>query len=246
MADFKVYPTFNRDMHHDLFEDANMTFDRSHFVLFRKNYNARTFKFDLVEKMALEMPNGAFIAGEAIRSVIQRQEISNVDFFFTGEESFIKMAKRIQNAAEGSVFHGYKAVEPLSSMVEFGKHLVTYVKSGSPNVNLVRIRWFDTSEQLIDKMNFQMDMVAIDSNLDVTFFDRALADISGSNVSINRCLFQVDAAFKWKKFRNEGYRWRSQSGYDGWFADELLKIADRHETKMKKAGKQEDTRFVVS
>lgn len=124
------------------------------FELKDKNmWNAR------LEKIIPYLPDGAYIAGGFLRAMIAGEDDSNgdIDFFFHTEEAFNKTLDLIRNpssipgAEKAFNFYAIPEYEDIKKLrIIDCESLVSF----RPNIQLVRLYWFDSPEHVIDSFDF--------------------------------------------------------------------------------------------
>lgn len=192
----------------------------------RKNLN-----LDEPIKLAMELPEGAFIAGGFIRSIKCAEPTKDYDIFFNGSEAVAKLLRRIQHAPEGSFLHGYTSVNSFKDFASGSLKYITFTHASKPSLQLVRVRWFDRADVAIDKFDMSFSQFALDHKLALTFSTQGWEDIVTKRARLlGNVVFPLSTGFRLKRFIESGWQF---SG-DSYSRDEYIRLANQHIEKLKK------------
>jgi len=218
----------------DLFGSIDGTYERKHLAVFARHH--RLELGDALE-IAMELPEGAFLAGGFMRSVITNQPIKDFDLFFSSEAAFKNMIKRIHEAPEGTYLRGYESDLSLRELIQDpqkNRKYLMFTCEGKPPIQLIRTRWYERSEEIIDKFDMTISQFAVDSELNITYSARALEDIRNRYVRLWKVIFPTSTGLRIRRFLDQGFRWTSDN-YGSGDRDTYLQMASKWMTRVKKA-----------
>jgi hypothetical protein len=139
---------------------------------------------------------GPWIAGGAIRRTIMGKEPeSDFDFFF-------RDADQLGTFADGLLERGYRKVRETEHHIQF---------RGAPNggverdVQLIRFKYYQSAEDVIDSFDFTICMVAFDGET-LTAGEYALFDLGRQTLAIHQVTFPVSTMRRMIKYTKQGFR----------------------------------------
>lgn len=239
-ANTNIRPFYSRDDISYLFDRVREQYERKHLSWFMRRYNlvaAEGSSLAQALDIAYELPPGAFLAGGFMRSILSNTPIKDYDIFFNGEASLKLMVKRIHNAPEGSFLHGYESdisVQDLINNVNKNRKYIMFTHESKPPIQLIRTRWYDRNEEVIDKFDMTFAQFSIDSDLQISYSSQAVDDAQNKRLRLRQVIFPVSTGLRLRRFLDAGFRWYSDN-YDGHQRDEYIKLGQKYLEKLKKA-----------
>lgn len=162
-----------------------------------------------LSKIIPYIPKGAWLAGGFLRSMIAGEdELSgDIDFFFNSEDSFDKMLELIKHPVSGAEkAFGYYSIPEYESVEKLRIIDCTSLVSFRPNIQLVRLFWFDSPEHVIDSFDFTVCQFATDGET-LWFNPQAFEDIKTKTLKQNRETGDAIAILnRVLKYQSKGYK----------------------------------------
>ncbi len=177
-------------------------------------------------ELAMEMPNGCFLSGGFVKSALANKVPNNYDIFFNGSRAFESMLRRIHNAPEGSFLHGYTSDKSAAQMRDrAGGKVMLFKHPTKPPLQLVRIRYYDTAADLIDKSDFTVCMFALDNQLMMTYTTDAVEDARAKRLRLNKVSFYNSTGIRIQNLEKEGYMWADSGRYSNYDRRDMINSA---------------------
>ncbi len=142
-----------------------------------------------LDKMLPLLPDNAWIAGGFLRAMIAGEDDRNgdIDFFFGNADAFNKMLAIIKapSSEEKSVFGWYSIPQYDIPMKEL--RVIDCISDGlfRPNIQLVKLYWYDTPIHVIDNFDLSVCQIAIDKNR-VYYAPSIFNDIKNKVINVHR------------------------------------------------------------
>lgn len=177
-----------------------------------------------LERMVKYLPKDAFIAGGFLRSMIAGEDEldGDVDFFFKTEDAFEKVLSMIKEPPD-KVFNYYTL--PENKVHDFKKFRIVDCESAAnfrPNLQLVRLFWFDGPEHVIDSFDFTVCQFVTDGKT-LWFGPKSFEDVQSRTLRWHRETGDAIAALnRIIKYQHKGYK----------ISQELFDITEQQVLKM--------------
>jgi len=164
-----------------------------------------------LEKITPYLPKDAWIAGGFLRSVIGGEDElgGDIDFFFHTEEAFNKTLDLIKypTSVPGAdkVFNYYN-IPAYDSINKLRIVDCESLASFRPNIQLVRLYWFDSPEHVIDSFDFTVCQFITDGKT-LWFGPHSFEDVKTKTLRHHRETGDAIAVLnRILKYQNKGYR----------------------------------------
>jgi hypothetical protein len=171
-----------------------------------------------------ELPDGCYLAGGCFKSLILKSTPKDWDIYFDSQEAFLSLIRRIQNAPEGTLLHGYL---PEMSLVDFAKSSRRCYNFEHPDkqpLQLVRIAWLSDASDAIAHFDMRHCMIALDTSLRVTFAERAVTDIKSKRIALLSNSFP-STPFRMLTLHEEGWTPSATARFSGMDVSSLITTA---------------------
>lgn len=170
-----------------------------------------------LEKIIPYIPKDAWIAGGFLRSIIAAEDDSDgdIDFFFHTEESFSRTMDLIKHPSfygAEKVFNYYRIPE-YDNINELRIIDCESLVAFRPNIQLVRLYWFNSPEHVIDSFDFTVCQLITDGKT-LWFNPQAFEDIKTKTLRQHRETGDAIAILnRILKYQSKGYK-ISQNAFD--------------------------------
>jgi len=176
-----------------------------------------------LDKIIPYIPEGAWLGGGFLRAMIAGEDEldGDIDFFFGTEDGFNKMLDMIKYPT--SIYGAEKAFSYYSIPEYENLNKLRIVDCESvvefrPNIQLVRLFWFDSPEHVIDSFDFTVCQFITDGKT-LWYNPQAFEDIKTKTIRFHREMSDSIAVLnRILKYQSKGYK----------MAPELFKIAEEN------------------
>lgn len=151
---------------------------------------------DGVHKVLDSLPNGAWLAGGALRRTLTNKPLdSDFDFFFKSEEEFNKWTNELH---------------PSFSMVKETKHHKQFqgVLPGADKptvVQAIKFSYYKNVEEVLDSFDYTITQFALDGT-DLVTTPEALWDLGRQKLAIHKVTFPVSTMRRMLKYGQQGFQ----------------------------------------
>ena len=212
-VDTKIKPYW--EVAPDFLEPSGLKFSECDFSEFLED---RGLKNRLLETMVLNLPDGAYISGGAITSIIQKHPIIDIDMFFLTEKSFketlrlfiVEAERNKLEEAERWVFDKYSIVT--RDMEKFCQNSKDYRYIGlkhenlnRPMVQLLKLYWYDSPEQIIDSFDITVAQFIVGNDGIMKFNPMSFYDIANKKLVLHRLQWAGSTLRRIIKYSKKGY-----------------------------------------
>lgn len=164
-----------------------------------------------LDKIIPYIPKGAWIAGGFLRALVANEDDSggDIDFFFHTEEAFNQMLDLIKypTAKPGAEkAFGYYALPEYEAIEKLRIVDCESLISTRPNIQLVRLYWFDSPEHVIDSFDFTVCQFITDGET-LWFNPQSFDDIATKTIREHRPTNDAIATLnRILKYQRKGYK----------------------------------------
>lgn len=144
-------------------------------------------------------PQGPWLAGGAIRRVVMGETTIKSDF-----DLFFRDAAQFEAAHVAMLEMGFRAVRGNESNVVFIREVEFNGDKVKLIVQLIRIRFYESPEALLDEFDFTICQFAYDGN-EMICSAYALWDVSRRRISVHRISFAVASVRRLMKYSKQGF-----------------------------------------
>lgn len=224
----RVRASYTYDQNPDLHDGTGDVFENKHLALFCQR---EQILMPEAMELAMELPNGCFLAGGFMESYINGRKPKDFDVFFCGANELFAFLRRAQNAPTGTYLHGYQQEKSLN---DFAASQDKYIRLVHPNpakppIQLVRIRWYENASQVLDTFDFSACQFALANTLELTYGTNALTDARGLHLRVRRIIFRLSTAARIKRWtETKGYSFVASRQCDEYSRDSLFEELAEH------------------
>jgi len=221
-------PDINENFNH---QDYPLFFQH-YYTVFNQEHISRWSSRNKVDcstviKLASELPDGSFIAGGFMSSMIRSEQVNNFNIYFSGEDRFYSMIRRIHNAPEGAFLHGYESDVSIQELAQdSGALYINFTHSAKPTLQLMKLRWFGSAEVCLDKFDFRHCMFALGPNMQLTYEVQAASMSRTQRLQVMSMVFRTSSCLRIKRHLDNGWDWVANR-YSDYDQREFLKTAKR-------------------
>ena len=191
-------------------ERTNVAYSRDDFALLTD----RGIENRLLESLVAGLPEGAIIAGGFMTSVIMEEDkAKDIDIFFTSAASFVATVNLLLNPPEGEedddmwAWRGYelKGGEDALKGVNQCRYLTfVHSKGKRPDIQLLRMVWYDSAEHVIDSFDLTIAQFACDKN-GIIYRPTAFLDLARKRIISHRIQFAASTLRRIIKYAHKGF-----------------------------------------
>ena len=158
------------------------------------------------------LPEGAYIAGGFMRSIVAGEEdiTGDIDFFFDGSAAFEQMVQNLCKPMSGmmtDVFGGYKPEVDLMVAKHNSKayRLINFLPpNGKPPIQLIKLIWFDGPEHVIDSFDLTIVQFVTDGKR-LYYNPQAFVDVEAGRLRLHRSQSPITTLNRLLKYEKKGY-----------------------------------------
>lgn len=162
-----------------------------------------------LENIAKHLPKDVWIGGGFLRAMIAGEDElgGDVDFFFRTEEGFNKLLAMIKEpSVETMKVFGYYTIPNANTVSKLRIVDCESVANFRPNLQLVRLFWFDSPEHVIDSFDFTVCQFITDGTT-LWFGPKSFEDVTERKLRWHRETGDSIAAFnRILKYQEKGYK----------------------------------------
>lgn len=164
-----------------------------------------------LEKIAQILPKDAYIAGGFLRAMIAGEDElgGDVDFFFHTEVAFDKTLEMIRNPSsvkDGKKVFNYYSLPEQETIKKLRIVNAESVAQFRPDLQLVRLFWFDSPQHVIDSFDFTVCQFATDGTT-LWFGPKSFEDIETKTIRWHRETGDgINALNRIIKYQQKGYK----------------------------------------
>lgn len=161
-----------------------------------------------IERIISCLPSGAWIAGGFLRAMIggEGEDGGDIDFFFREEAAFNKIFELIKSPSS-------REAEKAFNYYNVPKHVdklrivdCESAISFRPNIQLVRVYWFESPEHVIDSFDFTACQFITDGKT-LWFGPQSFEDVKAKQIKYHRETGDAIASLnRILKYQNKGYK----------------------------------------
>lgn len=178
------------------------------------------------------LPNGAFIAGGFLRSLIANDADfkTDIDIFFTGSRAFNEMLNAIIKPMSGRMAETFRGYYPDISLEDLRQNskkyrLINFIPHSSyeykPRIQLIKMVWYPSIDAVIDSFDLTICQFATDGE-SIVFNPLGFEDIKNKKLRIHKSQSSLITLDRLLKYENKGYK-ASASDFKS-VADDAVKI----------------------
>lgn len=164
-----------------------------------------------LNELAEVLKPGQWLAGGYIGSIFAGDKPKDADFFFNSASlmlDFIKVLTQAEDAGDSdsppSRFKGWKLMTPREKISLEETRFVSLKKHGEPEIQLIKIRWYDSAEHVIDTFDFTAAQFALDGP-NVVMSPLAPIDVVRKRLVLHRMTFPSSTIRRMIKYTQKGY-----------------------------------------
>lgn len=155
------------------------------------------------------LPKDVWIAGGFLRAMIGSEDDSagDVDFFFHSEDGFNKLLATIKDPPPGAEkAFGYYSISNYENLSKLRIVDCESMANFRPNLQLVRLFWFDSPEHVIDSFDFTVCQFITDGKT-LFFNPKSFDDVRERKLRWHReCDDSIAALNRILKYQEKGYK----------------------------------------
>jgi hypothetical protein len=136
--------------------------------------------------------NEAYLGGGAIRSVLNKEKINDLDFFFSNPDQKSRFVQFLKDIGSEEIFACPKG------------ELFTY-KKNDIKIQVIANKYFQQADDLIGTFDFEICMCCLQGNT-LTTYDDVLRTIRDKKLTINRITFPSASLKRMSKYISYGYK----------------------------------------
>lgn len=169
------------------------------------------FNHDAVKSLLTVLPEGATIAGGAIAAGVVGENIAgDIDIFFDSGETFEKVFNMLLDPPDSEDAWAYRGYSTTVSLQDVrNDKTIRFVKftNSDPSrlpIQLIKMVWFSTKQDIIDSFDFTVTQFAMDTN-EAVYNPLAMIDLFKKRIVVHKMQYPVTTLRRLIKYSNKGY-----------------------------------------
>lgn len=184
----------------------------------------------LLDSLLYELPDGAFIGGGFLTTILREEKDANdIDFFFTSQESFKETFKLLIDINKEGVDYGYdeeawaykgykledeKLLDSVNAYYDPNDILsfspldnvrfVKFVHPKRPPIQLIKLAWYESPEHVIDTFDFTVVQFICDRE-NLYFNPVSFLDLARKRLVLHRMQFPASTLRRLIKYTHKGF-----------------------------------------
>lgn len=203
---------WTRESKPHLFERTNTRFS----VMTPDQLEDRGFLTPDVKAIVSALPDGAWLAGSWFESIFRGEAPKDLDVFFRDSDAVYEFLdafheesdpENFEDTGESNPLTEYKLPEEdlLESLLNDDKTTaITVSREGRPSIQMIRARFFDDAESIIDSFDFTACQFAIGKE-GLTFNPAGMLDMVRKRLVAHRITFPASTMRRMIKYTAKGY-----------------------------------------
>lgn len=202
--------------------DPYFTFDKMPSFFYRSDIKFDTMPLehlknvgihnDIFDEIISLLPEGAYIAGGFMRSILARENkfCGDIDIYFNSSKSFESMIGILQNLnSDGeNFFNDYYCEKSLREIRLNSKsyRLINFLSKdkNKPSIQLIKLIWFESPQHVIDSFDFTIVQAATDGkNLYVN--PVIWRDLTNKEIHLHKTQNPITTVNRLIKYEQKGY-----------------------------------------
>ena len=173
-------------------------------------FEKRGIENRLLSSLVLYLPDGAYIAGGFMTSVLTEEKTAgDIDIFFNGDMAFKKTMELLLNPPEDDeawAFRGYTLDTKEDTIVSQSASLryVRFVHEKRPPIQLIKLVWYESADHVIDSFDFTVAQFATDGK-NVVFNPVGILDLVRKKLVLHRMQFPSSTLRRMIKYSKKGF-----------------------------------------